>query len=94
MEADFETTYFASSYRSVRWRAECRKAVRTQVKYGADHIKYVATGGVLSLTATGTEQQFTDEEQIALVRLPTRWAQSGGSCARQNRHDGCCCWPA
>lgn len=46
---------------------ECRKAVRTQIKYGADHIKYVATGGVLSLTATGTEQQFTDEEQIALV---------------------------
>lgn len=47
--------------------AEGRKAVRTQIKYGADHIKYVATGGVLSLTATGTEQQFTDEEQIALV---------------------------
>lgn len=46
---------------------ECRKAVRTQVKYGADHIKYVATGGVLSQTATGTEQQFTDEEQIALI---------------------------
>lgn len=48
--------------------AECRKAVRTQVKFGADHIKYVATGGVLSQTATGTEQQFTDEEQIALVQ--------------------------
>ena len=47
--------------------AECRKAVRTQIKYGADHIKYVATGGVLSQTATGTGQQFTDEEQIALV---------------------------
>jgi imidazolonepropionase-like amidohydrolase len=47
---------------------ECRKAVRTQVKFGADHIKYVATGGVLSQTATGTEQQFTDEEQIALVQ--------------------------
>ena len=48
--------------------AECRKAVRTQIKYGADHIKYVATGGVLSQTATGTGQQFTDEEQIALVQ--------------------------
>ncbi len=48
--------------------AECRKAVRTQIKYGADHIKYVATGGVLSMTATGTGQQFTDEEQIALVQ--------------------------
>ncbi len=47
---------------------ECRKAVRTQIKYGADHIKYVATGGVLSKTATGTDQQFTDEEQIALVQ--------------------------
>lgn len=47
--------------------AECRKAVRTQIKFGADHIKYVATGGVLSQTATGTGQQFTDEEQIALV---------------------------
>ena len=48
--------------------AECRKAVRTQIKYGADHIKYVATGGVLSQTATGTGQQFTDEEQTALVQ--------------------------
>lgn len=48
--------------------AECRKAVRTQIKFGADHIKYVATGGVLSQTATGTGQQFTDEEQIALVQ--------------------------
>ena len=48
--------------------SECRRAVRTQIKYGADHIKYVATGGVLSITATGTEQQFTDEEQIALVQ--------------------------
>ena len=46
---------------------ECRTAVRTQIKFGADHIKYVATGGVLSITATGTGQQFTDEEQIALV---------------------------
>jgi imidazolonepropionase-like amidohydrolase len=34
----------------------------------ADHIKYVATGGVLSQTATGTGQQFTDEEQVALVQ--------------------------
>ena len=48
--------------------AECREAVRTQVKYGADHIKYVATGGVLCQTATGTGQQFTDEEQVALVQ--------------------------
>ena len=48
--------------------AECRRAVRTQIKFGADHIKYVATGGVLSMTATGTGQQFTDEEQVALVQ--------------------------
>lgn len=47
--------------------SECRTAVRTQIKFGADHIKYVATGGVLSMTATGTGKQFTDEEQIALI---------------------------
>ena len=68
-EADFATTYFRIlTPECAMALTECRKAVRTQVKYGADHIKYVATGGVLSLTATGTEQQFTDEEQIALVQ--------------------------
>lgn len=46
---------------------ECRKAVRSQVKRGADLIKLTATGGVLSATAAGTEQQFTDEELKAIV---------------------------
>ncbi|PHZ85575.1 metal-dependent hydrolase family protein [Paremcibacter congregatus] len=45
----------------------CRHAVRDQIKYGADMIKYVATGGVLSKIATGTGQQFTDVEQAAIV---------------------------
>ncbi len=47
---------------------DCRRAVRDQIKYGADVIKYVATGGVLSKTATGTGQQFTDAEQRAIVQ--------------------------
>lgn len=47
---------------------DCRRAVRNQVKYGADMIKYVATGGVLSKIATGIGQQFTDEEQAAIVQ--------------------------
>ena len=47
---------------------DCRRAVRDQIKYGADMIKYVATGGVLSKIATGTGQQFTDEEQAAIVQ--------------------------
>ncbi|MGD9691885.1 MAG: amidohydrolase family protein [Phycisphaerales bacterium] len=46
---------------------ECRKAVRSQVKRGADVIKLTATGGVLSATAAGTEQQFTDDELHAIV---------------------------
>lgn len=46
---------------------DCRRAVRDQIKYGADMIKYVATGGVLSKIATGTGQQFTDAEQVAIV---------------------------
>ena len=41
---------------------DCRADVRLQLKRGADVIKVTATGGVLSETATGTGQQFTDEE--------------------------------
>lgn len=48
--------------------ADCRRAVREAVKRGADHIKITATGGVLSNTAAGTEQQFFDDELEAIVQ--------------------------
>lgn len=47
--------------------ADCRRAVRERVKNGADHIKITATGGVLSNTAAGTEQQFFEDELKAIV---------------------------
>ena len=47
---------------------ECRKAVRNAIKMGADWIKITATGGVLSDTATGTDQQMTDDELTEIVR--------------------------
>ena len=40
----------------------CRRATRYAIKYGADWIKITATGGVLSDTATGTDQQMTADE--------------------------------
>lgn len=46
---------------------DCRRAVRQQVKEGADLIKITATGGVLSNTAAGLEQQFSDDELAAIV---------------------------
>lgn len=46
---------------------DCRRAVRQQIKEGADLIKITATGGVLSNTSAGLEQQFTDEELVAIV---------------------------
>lgn len=46
---------------------DCRRAVRQQIKEGADLIKITATGGVLSNTSAGLEQQFTDEELAAIV---------------------------
>lgn len=46
---------------------DCRRAVRAQVRRGADVIKVTATGGVMSETATGTGQQFTDAELEAIV---------------------------
>jgi imidazolonepropionase-like amidohydrolase len=46
---------------------DCRRAVREQVRAGADIIKITATGGVLSQTAAGLAKQFTDDELRAIV---------------------------
>lgn len=46
---------------------DCMRAVRTQVRAGADIIKITATGGVLSNTAAGLNQQFSDPELSAIV---------------------------
>jgi len=46
---------------------DCRRAVREQVWKGADIIKITATGGVLSNTAAGLGQQFSDGELAAIV---------------------------
>lgn len=46
---------------------DARKAVRERYKEGADLIKLTATGGVLSLAASGQNPQFTDEELKAIV---------------------------
>lgn len=45
----------------------CRRAVRRQIQAGADVIKITATGGVLSNTAAGVGQQFSDAELEAIV---------------------------
>ncbi|MHA6289406.1 metal-dependent hydrolase family protein [Maricaulis sp. CAU 1757] len=47
--------------------ADCRRAVRELVRGGADVIKITATGGVLSNTAAGVEQQFFDDELASIV---------------------------
>jgi imidazolonepropionase-like amidohydrolase len=46
---------------------DCRRAVRAQVALGARVIKFAATGGVLSNTAAGLAQQFSDPELSAIV---------------------------
>jgi imidazolonepropionase-like amidohydrolase len=46
---------------------ECRRAVRRQVSQGADAIKFVATGGVLSDIKAGLDQQFTGDEIRTII---------------------------
>ena len=46
---------------------ECRAAVRAQVKYGADVIKVMASGGVLSLADAVDSPQLTQAELDAVV---------------------------
>jgi len=45
----------------------CARAVRTQVKRGADAIKITATGGVLSVSNASLGQHFTDAELASIV---------------------------
>jgi imidazolonepropionase-like amidohydrolase len=51
---------------------ECRKAVRAQIKYGAQVIKCVATAGVLSFEESVGAQQLSDEELRAIVEEASR----------------------
>jgi imidazolonepropionase-like amidohydrolase len=51
---------------------EVRKAVRRQVKFGADLIKVTATGGVLSAGDAVGAQQYSYEELVAIVEEADR----------------------
>src|SRR3954466_10256687 len=46
--------------------SEVRKAVRYQIKYGAQEIKVCASGGVMSHTGPAGAQQYSDEELAAI----------------------------
>ncbi|MES2045145.1 MAG: amidohydrolase family protein [Pseudomonadota bacterium] len=46
---------------------DCRRVVRQQIQRGADVIKVVATGAVLSDISAGLGQQFTEDELKAIV---------------------------
>ncbi len=55
---------------------EMRKAVREDVKFGADWIKLYATGGFFSAGDDPTEQHFSDEEMKVAVEEATRLGHS------------------
>lgn len=52
--------------------AECLKAVRKQLREGAELIKYCASGGVMSKIDNPMHQQFSHEEQKAIVEEAKR----------------------
>src|SRR5262249_45670757 len=54
---------------------EIRKAVRTNLKHGADFIKILATGAVLSKGISPGAQQYSEEELRAAVEEAARWGR-------------------
>jgi len=52
---------------------ECRAAVRYQLKYGADVIKFMPSGGVLSLSDPVDTPELTQEEMNAIVSEAHAW---------------------
>jgi imidazolonepropionase-like amidohydrolase len=55
---------------------EIVKAVRTNFKHGADFVKILATGAVLSKGIAPEAQQYSDEELRAAVVEARRWGRS------------------
>jgi imidazolonepropionase-like amidohydrolase len=55
--------------------AECRAAVRYQVKYGADVIKFMPSGGVLSLSDPVDAPELSQEEMNAIVEEAHHWGR-------------------
>ncbi|HZF13565.1 MAG TPA: amidohydrolase family protein [Thermoanaerobaculia bacterium] len=53
--------------------AQCREAVRYQIKYGADVIKCMPSGGVLSLSDPVDVPELTQEEMNAIVSEAHAW---------------------
>lgn len=54
---------------------EITKAVRTNLKHGADFIKILATGAVLSKGIDPSAQQYSDAEILAAVIEANRWGR-------------------
>jgi imidazolonepropionase-like amidohydrolase len=54
---------------------QCREAVRYQIKYGADVIKFMPSGGVLSLSDPVDNAQLTQEEMNAIVSEAHNWGR-------------------
>ena len=54
---------------------QCREAVRYQIKYGADVIKFMPSGGVLSLSDPVDNVQLTQEEMNAIVSEAHNWGR-------------------
>ena len=60
---------------------ECRAAVRYQIKYGADLIKFMPSGGVLSLADSVDAPELTQEEMNAIVSEAHAWGRKvAGHC--------------
>ncbi len=58
---------------------QCRDAVRWQLKYGADVIKFAVSGGVLSLTDPVDVPQLTPDEAFAIVHEAHAWKRKAAA---------------
>src|SRR5437870_10588399 len=59
--------------------SECRAAVRYQIKYGADVIKLMPSGGVLSLSDPVDAPELSQEEMNAIVEEAHHWGRKAAA---------------
>lgn len=64
---------------------ECRAAVRYQIKYGANVIKLIPSGGVLSISDTVDSPELTQDEINAIIREAHAWGRKAAAHAHGNK---------
>ena len=85
LREDFARTVRASADNVCDGIDSCRRAVRAQIRDGAEVIKFAATGGVLDPVASGLGQHMTFDEMKAVIDTAHQFGRKAAAHVKRDR---------